>query len=125
MPPMLQLKHIGFAPNDDPKQIDKTRFKPLIEQEKQCQHVNNLYLYCGELSHIAGVCPKKCVQHVATATTSTTTQGLQEKGNEDVHLNRVYETGPRCIIRLKQSCLVFRIGILFFNHPSQLRVVNL
>jgi hypothetical protein len=31
-----------FALNDDPMQIDKTWLKPLIEQEKQCWHVNNL-----------------------------------------------------------------------------------
>jgi hypothetical protein len=38
---MLQPKHMVFTPNDDPMQIDKKKFKPLIKQEKQCQHVNN------------------------------------------------------------------------------------
>jgi hypothetical protein len=41
-PPMLQPKHMVFAPNDDPMQIDKIWFKPFIEHEKQCQHANNL-----------------------------------------------------------------------------------
>jgi hypothetical protein len=35
MPPMLQPKHMLFAPNDDPMQINKTRFKLLTEHEKQ------------------------------------------------------------------------------------------
>jgi len=51
---------------------------------KQHQHVHNICLYCGELGHIVGVCPKKCVQHAAHTTTSTIAQRLDEKGNEDV-----------------------------------------
>jgi hypothetical protein len=82
--PMLQPKHMVFAPNDNLMQINKTWFKPLTKQEKQCPHVNNFCLYCEEPGHIAGAYPKKCVQHVACATTSTTTQGLKEKGNKDV-----------------------------------------
>jgi hypothetical protein len=31
---MLQLKHMMFAHNDDPMQIDKTWFKPFTEHEK-------------------------------------------------------------------------------------------
>jgi hypothetical protein len=73
-----------FAPNDDPMQIDKTRFKPLIEQEKQRQHVTYLCLYCGEPSHVDGVYPNKCVQHATRTTTSTTTQGPKEKGNKNI-----------------------------------------
>jgi len=84
MPPMLQPKHMVSTPNDDPMQIDKTQFKPLTKQDKQHQHVNNLYLYYGKLGHIVGVCPNKCVQHATHPITSTTTQGLEEKGNEDV-----------------------------------------
>jgi hypothetical protein len=72
------------ALNDDPMQIDKTQFKPFTKQEKQNQRLNNLYLYYGELGHIMGAYPKKHVQHVACATTSTTTQRPKEKGNEDV-----------------------------------------
>jgi hypothetical protein len=34
MPPMLQPKRMVSTPNDNPMQIDKTQFKPLIEQEK-------------------------------------------------------------------------------------------
>jgi hypothetical protein len=81
MPPMLQPKHMVFAPNDDPMQIDKTQFKPFIEQEKQRWHVNNLCLYSQKLGHTANACLKKCVQH---AITSTTTQGMEENGNKDV-----------------------------------------
>jgi len=73
-----------FAPNDDPMEIDHTWFKPLIEQEKQRQHVNNLCLYYGKSSHMINDYPNKCVQHATRTTTSTTTQGLEEKGNKDV-----------------------------------------
>jgi len=84
MPPMLQPKHMVFAPNDNPMWINKTWFKPLTKQEKQCQHANNLCLYCGKSSHIINACPNKRVQHVARTTTSITTQGPKEKGNKDV-----------------------------------------
>jgi 6-phosphogluconolactonase/glucosamine-6-phosphate isomerase/deaminase len=84
MPPMLQPKHVVFTSNDDPMQIDKTRFKPLIEHEKQCQRINNFCLYCGKLGHIASVCPNKRVQHATCTTTPTIIQGLEEEGNEDV-----------------------------------------
>ncbi len=57
MPPMLQPKHMVFAPNDDPMQINKTWLKPFIEQDKQCWHVNNLCLYCEKSSHITSVSP--------------------------------------------------------------------
>jgi hypothetical protein len=83
-PPMLQPKHMVFAPNDNPMQIDKTRLKPLTKQEKQCQRVNNLGLYYGKPCHITGVYPKKRVQHAVCATTSTTTQRPKEKGNKDI-----------------------------------------
>jgi hypothetical protein len=73
MPPMLQRKHIMSTPNDDPMQIDKTRFKPLTKQDKQRQCVNNFYLYYEEPSHIAGVYLKKRVHHAMHATTFTTT----------------------------------------------------
>jgi len=73
-----------FTPNDDPMQINKTRFKLGIKQRKQCRRVNNLCLYCGKLGHIASACPKKCVQHVVHATISTITQGSKKKGNEDI-----------------------------------------
>jgi hypothetical protein len=83
-PPMLQPKHVVSTPNDDPMQISKTWFKPLTNENKQRWHVNNLYLYYAELGRIASACPKKCVQHVTFATTSTTTKGLKKKGNKDV-----------------------------------------
>jgi hypothetical protein len=73
-----------FTPNEDPMKIDKTQFKPFIKQEKQRQHVNNICLYCGKLSHTFGACPNKCVQHAPCTTTSTIVQGLEEKGNKDV-----------------------------------------
>jgi hypothetical protein len=41
-------------------QIDKTKFKPFMEQKKQCWHTNNICLYCGKLSHVVHECPKKC-----------------------------------------------------------------
>jgi hypothetical protein len=72
---MLQPKHMMSTPNDDPMQIDKTQFKPFIEQKKQHRRINNLCLYYGSLGHIASAYPNKCVQHVARATTSTITQG--------------------------------------------------
>jgi hypothetical protein len=54
-------------PKEDPMQIDRTRFKPLMKQEKQRQHTNNLCLYCGKLGRVACKCPKKCGSHVAHA----------------------------------------------------------
>jgi hypothetical protein len=84
MPPMLQPKHRVSTSNDNPVQINKTQFKPFIEQENQCWSVNNLCLYYGELGHIVGACLKKCVQHVTHDTIPTITQGLEEKGNENV-----------------------------------------
>ncbi len=44
-------------------QIDKTRFKPLTKQEKQCQRTNNLCLYCGKPCHVACECVKKHGPH--------------------------------------------------------------
>ncbi len=66
IPPMLQLKHMVSTSNDHPMQIDKTRFKPLVEHENQCWRVNNLCLYYGKVGHIVGAYLNKCVQHVAT-----------------------------------------------------------
>jgi hypothetical protein len=45
--------------NDDPMQIDQTKFKPLMEQEKQWQRVNKLCMYCEKLGHITTNYPKK------------------------------------------------------------------
>jgi hypothetical protein len=46
-------------------QIDKTRFKPLMEQEKQHRRTRNLCLYYEKLGHVVHKCPKKHVPHVA------------------------------------------------------------
>ncbi len=83
-PPLLQPKHMVSAPNDNPMQIDKTQFKPFTKQEIQSQRLNNFCLYYGELGHITGAYPKKHIQHVACAITSTITQRPEEKGNEDI-----------------------------------------
>jgi hypothetical protein len=53
-------------PKDNPMQINKTRFKPFTEQEKQHQRTNNLCLYCEEPGHVVHECPKKHGPH-ATA----------------------------------------------------------
>jgi hypothetical protein len=47
-----------------PMHIDKTGFKPLTKQEKQCQCTNNLCLYCGKQNCVVRECPKKCGPHV-------------------------------------------------------------
>jgi hypothetical protein len=51
----------------NPMHIDKTRLKPLMKQEKQCRHRNNLCLYYRKPSHGVHECPKKCGPHVACA----------------------------------------------------------
>jgi len=80
MPPMLQPKHMVFAPHDDLMQIKNRWFKSPIRQEEQYWHVNNIFLYNGESSHIISVGPKKHVQHAVCAITSITTQGPKRKG---------------------------------------------
>jgi hypothetical protein len=64
-------------------QIDKTIFKPFMEQKKQHQRTNNLCLYYGKLGHVARECPKKCGPHVA-CTISITNPQLKESKNEHV-----------------------------------------
>jgi hypothetical protein len=44
---------------DDPMQIDQTRFKPFMEQEKWWRHVNKLCMNCGEPGHTTTNCPNK------------------------------------------------------------------
>jgi hypothetical protein len=44
---------------DDPMQIDSTRFKSLIQEEKYRRRSKGLCLYCGEPNHIAQNCPNK------------------------------------------------------------------
>jgi hypothetical protein len=46
-------------------QIDKIRFKPFMEQEKQHWHTKNLCLYYEKLGHVAHKCRKKHDPHVA------------------------------------------------------------
>jgi hypothetical protein len=58
---------LATSPKDDPMQINKTRFKPFMEQEKQSQCTNNLCLYCEELGHVVCECPKKCGAHATHA----------------------------------------------------------
>jgi len=60
-------------------QIDKTRFKSFMEQKKQCQHTNNLCLYCGKLGHVAHECPKNCGPHVACTISITSPQPKESK----------------------------------------------
>ncbi len=61
--PTISIKPLVTLPKDDPMHIDKTRFKPLMEQEKQCQHTNNLCLYCGKQDDVIRECPKKHGPH--------------------------------------------------------------
>jgi hypothetical protein len=64
-------------------QIDKTKFKPFMEQEMQCQHTNNLCLYYGEPSHVVRECPKKHEPFVARTIFITNPQ-LEESENKHV-----------------------------------------
>jgi hypothetical protein len=64
-------------------QIDKIRFNPFIEQEKQCQHINSLCLYYGEPGHVVCECPKKSCPHVVCAISVTNPQP-EKLGNEHV-----------------------------------------
>jgi hypothetical protein len=64
-PPTMSAQLSTTSPKDNPMQIDKTRFKPFTKQEKH-QRINNLCLYCEELSHVVHECPKK---HGPRATT--------------------------------------------------------
>jgi hypothetical protein len=54
-------------------QIDKTRIKPPMKQEKKCQHITNLHLYYGKLGHVYK-CPNKHGPHVAHAISITNPQ---------------------------------------------------
>lgn len=53
---------------DDPMQIDETRFKHLIEQEKQRWCNIYVYIYCGRPSHVVYECLKKPGPHTTHAT---------------------------------------------------------
>jgi len=66
-----------------PMQIDKTRFKPLIKQEKQHRRTNYLCLYCGEPSHLVYECLKKCGPHASCAIFVINPQ-LEESKNKHV-----------------------------------------
>jgi hypothetical protein len=57
--------------------IDKTIFKPLVEQKKQ----RRLYLYHGNPSPIVRECPRKRGPHAACAICITNPQ-LEESENE-------------------------------------------
>jgi hypothetical protein len=54
-----------------------------MEQEKQCQHTNNLYLYCEEPCHVVHECPKKHKPH-ATHTIFVTNSQPEESENKHV-----------------------------------------
>jgi hypothetical protein len=63
--------------------IDKTRFKPLMEQEKQHRGTKNLCLYYEKLGHVAHKCPNKHDPHVARTIFVTNPQ-LEESLVENV-----------------------------------------
>jgi hypothetical protein len=46
-------------PLDNPMHLDVTRFKPLIQEEKDCRWKEGLCLYCREPRHKASNCFKK------------------------------------------------------------------
>jgi hypothetical protein len=61
----MSAQPLAISSNDDPMHIDKTKIKPLMKQEKQCQHINNLHLYYGKPSHVVCKCLNKHGPHVA------------------------------------------------------------
>ena len=52
-------------------QIDATRFKPLMEQEKKRRREENLCLYCGQPGHRASNCPLRRQRTFCMRTTTT------------------------------------------------------
>jgi hypothetical protein len=70
----MPLQPLATLLIDDPLQINKTQFKPPIEQENQHRHTNNLCLYYEEPSHVDCEYLKKCGQHEACATFVTNPQ---------------------------------------------------
>ena len=59
-------------------QIDTVRFKPLTLEEKRRRMEEGLCLYCGDVGHKVGNCPKKQSRHI------TRTRGAIIQENEDV-----------------------------------------
>jgi len=59
----MPAQPMATSPKENPMHIDKTKFKPIMEQEKQSWHTNNLGLYCGKLIHVIRECPKKHGPH--------------------------------------------------------------
>ena len=53
-------------------QIDVTKFKPLMGQEKKRRREENIYFYCCQLGHQASNCPLKHQQTFCMRTTTTT-----------------------------------------------------
>jgi len=77
--PTMPIQPSTTLPKYNPIQIDKTRFKPFMEQKKQCQHTNNLCLYCGELGYVVRECPKKHGPHITRVTSITNSQPKDSK----------------------------------------------
>jgi hypothetical protein len=79
----MSTQPLATLPKDNPMNIDNTRFKPFMKQEKQCQRTNNLYLYRGKPNHVVRECPKKCGPH-ATHVIFITNPQPKESKNEHV-----------------------------------------
>jgi hypothetical protein len=60
---------LATSPKDDPMHIDKTRFKPLIEQEKQRRHTNLIYVCIVENQVMLLVNVQRSVDHMQHALT--------------------------------------------------------
>ena len=57
--PTMSASNTNFQSEGEDMQIDAVRFKPLSPQEKKRRLEEGLCLYCGEVGHKAGDCPKK------------------------------------------------------------------
>jgi hypothetical protein len=42
-----------------PMEIDRARFRPLTEAQRQYRQANGLCLYCGASDHLIRLCPRK------------------------------------------------------------------